>query len=107
MGDILKLLAVASEENGTGPRPVANADNIALQEGWTVRSRNKWLVVSAVAGRLVGNRGFMEAWAKSVRCQIIQLVRNIPGMRKSGYGLVDRPTPIIVDSGLSYILASQ
>jgi len=101
VGNILQLLAVAGKENGARSRPVANTDNIALQEGWAIRSRDERLVMSAVTSRLISNRGLMETWTKLAGCQIRQLVGNIPGMRKRGYGLVDRPTPIMVDSGLS------
>jgi hypothetical protein len=61
VGDILELLAVASEEDCPRSWSVADTDNVALEEWRSVWGWGKWLVVSAVAGRLIGNRRFVEA----------------------------------------------
>jgi hypothetical protein len=61
VGDILQLLAIASKEDCPRARSVADADDIALEERGAIRCRCEWLVVSAVAGGLVGNRRFVEA----------------------------------------------
>jgi hypothetical protein len=62
MGDVFKLLAIASEENCPRTGSVANADDIALEKWRAVGCRRERLVVSAMTSRLVGNRGFVEAW---------------------------------------------
>lgn len=64
VGDVFKLLAIAGEENCPRTGSVANADDVALEKWRAVRCRRERLVVSAMTGRLVGNRGFVEAWRK-------------------------------------------
>lgn len=63
---LLELLAVASKEDGTGSRAVANTDNIALHQLGAVGSRAKGLVVATGSGRLVPNRELVVSWETRV-----------------------------------------
>lgn len=65
VGDIVELLAVASEEDGSAARPVAHANDVTLDIGRSVGSWGEGLVVSSVAGRLVRNRRLVEACTQS------------------------------------------
>jgi len=51
---ILELLAVPGEEDGSGPRTIANPEDVAFGEGWTVRLRCERVVVrlEAVCGKV-------------------------------------------------------
>jgi hypothetical protein len=49
MCDVIKLLAVAGKEEGSGARAVSDANNVSLYVCWAVRGRCKGLVVSSVS----------------------------------------------------------
>jgi len=59
---LLKFLTVASEEDSASSRTITHADDIALDQGGTIRSRAKWLVITASTGGLVSNRVLVVTW---------------------------------------------
>jgi hypothetical protein len=61
MGDVIELLAVASEEHGAGTRTITDADNVTLDELRSKRCRGERLVVAAMAGGGISDRPFVEA----------------------------------------------
>lgn len=65
--NLVELLAVAGEENGAGPRPVANADDVALDEARAVGGLVEGLVVMAGAVGVVCDRVFMVSWTRLAR----------------------------------------
>lgn len=62
VGDVVELLAVAGEEEGSGAGAVADADDVALDVGRAVGGRCEGLVVAALAGGGVGYGVFVPAW---------------------------------------------
>lgn len=62
MGHVFQFLAISGKENRAGPGAVTNTDHVALEERGAVWRWRERLIVSTVAGGLVGNRGFVEAW---------------------------------------------
>ena len=61
VGDVVKLFAVAGEEDGARSRTVANANNITLDIFGGVVCRLEGLVEAAMAGGGVGQGGFVPA----------------------------------------------
>jgi hypothetical protein len=56
---LLQLLAISSEEDGSGPWAVTHAYYIAMDVLRTVVRLAEWLIVSAVACRLIGDGIFV------------------------------------------------
>ena len=63
--NLLEALAIAGEEDGAGPGPVADANDVSLDEVRPVRSLAKGLVVVARAIRVVRDRVLVVAWILS------------------------------------------
>lgn len=58
---VLQFLPIAGEKYCARSRPVANTDDIALEQRWAVRCRCERLVKPTVTCRLVGDGGPVEA----------------------------------------------
>jgi hypothetical protein len=69
--DVVKLLAVSSEKEGSGSRSVSDADDISLDVCGTVGRGLEGLVVSAVSVGHVGYRGFVVPYNVSV-CETME-----------------------------------
>lgn len=52
---ILKLLAVAREEDRSRSRSITDPDHVALEEWGSIWGGCEWLIISAVARRLISN----------------------------------------------------
>jgi hypothetical protein len=102
--DIVELLAVAREEQGSRARTVADADNVSLNILRAVVRGSEGLVVPSVTGRSISNGVFVEAYERALESTVVRGYGGsvaVPGSLKRGYGLVAMPMLNRVFSGLS------
>lgn len=59
--NFVEFLSITGEEDGTGPRAISDADDVALDEWRAVWGRAERLVVAARTGRMVSGRILVKA----------------------------------------------
>lgn len=62
VGHLFQLLSISREEYASRPRPVSNANNIALHIFRTVWDSIEWLIVSPMSAGQICQRRFVEAF---------------------------------------------
>ena len=74
VSDIFEFLTVAGKENRSGSWPVADPDDIPLQDIWTIRSTIERLVMTSLA---IGNIGYRVLVPASILLAVLLEVQRL------------------------------